>query len=74
MPIVEGLMTGTGVPKHVQVREYVRGLLRDAEPGTAAPSERELVHQFHVARMTVRHAIDAIFLGNTNPLALEIAR
>ena len=60
MPIVEGLMTGTGVPKHVQVREYVRGLLRDAEPGTAAPSERELVHQFHVARMTVRQAMDAL--------------
>jgi GntR family transcriptional regulator len=57
---VEGLMTGTGVPKHVQVREYVRGLLRDAEPGTAAPSERELVHQFHVARMTVRQAMDAL--------------
>jgi GntR family transcriptional regulator len=60
MPSVEGLMTGTGVPKHVQVREYVRGLLRDAEPGTAAPSERELVHQFHVARMTVRQAMDAL--------------
>ncbi|MFD1946318.1 GntR family transcriptional regulator [Nocardioides aestuarii] len=57
---MEGLMTGTGVPKHVQVREYVRGLLRDAEPGTAAPSERELVHQFHVARMTVRQAMDAL--------------
>jgi GntR family transcriptional regulator len=51
---------GTGVPKHVQVREYVRGLVRDAEPGTAAPSERELVHQFHVARMTVRQAMDAL--------------
>jgi GntR family transcriptional regulator len=50
----------TGVPKHVQVREYVRGLVRDAEPGTAAPSERELVHQFHVARMTVRQAMDAL--------------
>ena len=51
---------GTGVPKHVQVREFVRGLVRDAEPGTAAPSERELVHQFHVARMTVRQAMDAL--------------
>ena len=29
--------------KHVQVREYVRDLLAAAEPGTAAPSERELV-------------------------------
>lgn len=48
------------MPKHVQVREYVRGLVRDAAPGTAAPSERELVHQFHVARMTVRQAMDAL--------------
>lgn len=53
-------MGGSGVPKHVQVREYVRGLLRDAAPGTAAPSERELVQQFHVARMTVRQAMDAL--------------
>jgi len=57
---VEGLLTGPGVPKHVRVREYVRGLVRDAAPGTAAPSERELVHQFHVARMTVRQAMDAL--------------
>lgn len=53
-------MGGSGVPKHVQVREYVRGLLRDAAPGTAAPSERELVQRFHVARMTVRQAMDAL--------------
>ena len=29
-------------------------------PGTAAPSERELVQRFHVARMTVRQALDAL--------------
>ena len=58
---MEGLLTtGSGVPKHVQVREYVRGLVHDAAPGTAAPSERELVHQFHVARMTVRQAMDTL--------------
>ena len=57
---VEALLTGSGIPKHVQVREYVRGLVHDAIPGTAAPSERELVHQFHVARMTVRQAMDAL--------------
>jgi GntR family transcriptional regulator len=54
------LVNGSGVPKHVQVREYVRGLVRDAAPGTAAPSERELVHHFGVARMTVRQAMDAL--------------
>jgi GntR family transcriptional regulator len=46
--------------KHVLVREYVRGLVEDAEPGAAAPSERELVQRFGVARMTVRQAMDAL--------------
>lgn len=48
------------VHKHVQVREYVRTLVSGAEPGTPAPSERELVQQFKVARMTVRQALDAL--------------
>lgn len=46
--------------KHVQVREYVRGLIDGAEPGSPAPSERELVQHFGVARMTVRQALDAL--------------
>ena len=46
--------------KHVQVREYVRGLVKDAAPGSPAPSERELVSHFGVARMTVRQAMDAL--------------
>jgi len=53
----------TGQPhvlKHVQVREYVRSLIQDAEPGSPAPSERELVQHFGVARMTVRQALDAL--------------
>jgi GntR family transcriptional regulator len=48
------------VHKHVQVREYVRGLIDGAEPGSPAPSERELVQHFGVARMTVRQALDAL--------------
>lgn len=48
------------VLKHVQVREYVRGLIDGAEPGSPAPSERELVQHFGVARMTVRQALDAL--------------
>lgn len=48
------------VHKHVQVREYVRSLVAGAEPGTPAPSERELVQLFGVARMTVRQALDAL--------------
>jgi GntR family transcriptional regulator len=50
----------SGVHKHVQVREYVRSLVGGAEPGTPAPSERELVQLFGVARMTVRQALDAL--------------
>ena len=46
--------------KHVQVREYVRTLVHQCEPGSAAPSERELVQKFGVARMTVRHALDSL--------------
>lgn len=46
--------------KHVQVREYVRSLVTGSAPGAPAPSERELVHQFGVARMTVRQAMDAL--------------
>jgi len=48
------------VHKHVQVREYVRNLVAGTEAGTPAPSERELVHHFGVARMTVRQALDAL--------------
>jgi GntR family transcriptional regulator len=48
------------VLKHVQVREYVRELIAGAEPGSPAPSERELVQHFGVARMTVRQALDAL--------------
>ncbi len=48
------------VHKHVQVREYVRGLIDGADPGSPAPSERELVQHFGVARMTVRQALDAL--------------
>ena len=46
--------------KHVQVREYLRGLVVDAQPGSPTPSERELVQRFNVARMTVRQAMDAL--------------
>ncbi len=48
------------VLKHVQVREYVRNLINGADPGSPAPSERELVQHFGVARMTVRQALDAL--------------
>lgn len=46
--------------KHVEIREYVRDLVIGSEPGSAAPSERDLVRHFGVARMTVRQALDAL--------------
>jgi GntR family transcriptional regulator len=56
----ELLVTEGRALKHVQVREYVRTLVTGAAPGSPAPSERELVHRFGVARMTVRQAMDAL--------------
>ncbi len=53
-------MTDGRALKHVQVREYVRSLVTGSAPGSPAPSERELVHRFGVARMTVRQAMDAL--------------
>lgn len=53
-------MARSGGLKHVAVREYVRELITGAEVGAPAPSERELVQRFGVARMTVRQAIDAL--------------
>ena len=52
--------TRTDALKHVQVREYVRRLIEGEPPGSVAPSERELVHRFGVARMTIRQAVDAL--------------
>lgn len=58
--MTEALLKGGRALKHVQVREYVRSLVAGNAPGSPAPSERELVHMFGVARMTVRQALDAL--------------
>lgn len=61
VPAVDDVMvTRPRALKHVQVREYVRTLVEGLEPGAPAPSERELVTRFGVARMTVRQAMDAL--------------
>jgi DNA-binding transcriptional MocR family regulator len=59
--------------KHLLVREYVRSLIVDAEPGSPAPSERDLVEQFGVARMTVRHALDGLVAQDVQDALLERA-
>lgn len=47
--------------KHVQVREYLRGLIGSGlSVGEAIPSERALCQRFEVSRMTVRQAVDAL--------------
>ncbi|QIG44458.1 GntR family transcriptional regulator [Nocardioides anomalus] len=58
--MTEVLVKDARALKHVQVREYVRSLCAGMSPGSPAPSERELVAQFGVARMTVRQAMDAL--------------
>ena len=46
--------------KHVQVREYVRSLVSGMAPGSPRPPSASWWHQFGVARMTVRQAMDAL--------------
>jgi len=58
--VESALLSDPRALKHVVVREYVRDLVAGSAPGSAAPSERELVHRFGVARMTVRQALDAL--------------
>ncbi len=58
--MTETLVSEGRALKHVQVREYVRDLVSGEAPGAPAPSERELVQRFGVARMTVRQALDAL--------------
>lgn len=57
---MERSVAGERSLKHVQIREYVRELLAGQHPGTSAPSERDLVQKFSVARATVRQALDAL--------------
>jgi GntR family transcriptional regulator len=54
------LAPGGRALKHEAIREYVRQLVTGQLPGAPAPSERELVNRFGVARMTVRQALDAL--------------
>ena len=60
MRVENVLSPGGRALKHEAIREYVRQLVTGELPGTPAPSERELVSRFGVARMTVRQALDAL--------------
>lgn len=45
------------VPKYYLLKEQIRGLVRDATPGTLIPTERALAEQYATSRTTVRQAI-----------------
>lgn len=49
-------------PTYVVIAEELRRRIemREVSPGGRLPSERELVEEFGVARMTVRHALDLL--------------
>lgn len=58
---VATLNGASGAPKHMQLRELLRPYIaEDCTAGESLPSERDLAQHFGVARMTVRHAIDAL--------------
>lgn len=51
-------------PAYLAIADALRGRIQRAElrPGDRFPTERALVHEFNVARMTVRHALDILQL------------
>jgi GntR family transcriptional regulator len=51
----------SAVAVNAQLRELLRGYVLDSlQPGAPFPSERSLAERFALARMTVRHAVDAL--------------
>lgn len=56
---LRGVSTGSEITRQ-QVRALLRELIANAEPGDRLPSERELSLRWNAARMTVRHASDAL--------------
>ncbi|MFB0833424.1 GntR family transcriptional regulator [Arthrobacter halodurans] len=44
-------------PKYYRLKEELRGLVRDAEPGSPIPTERALASRYETSRTTVRQAI-----------------
>jgi GntR family transcriptional regulator len=51
------LIVDGAVPKHEQLRRILRELASDLHPGAAMPSERQLISQYGVSRITVREAV-----------------
>ncbi len=53
------MSSGTEVSRQ-SMRAHLRALVAEARPGDRLPSERDLAGRFGAARMTVRHAADAL--------------
>jgi GntR family transcriptional regulator len=47
-------------PAHAQIERSLVAAIGGLVPGTRLPPERELARRLHVARMTVRHALDSL--------------
>ncbi|HEU5204115.1 MAG TPA: GntR family transcriptional regulator [Candidatus Limnocylindrales bacterium] len=44
-------------PHYLQIERALRARIATLEPGARIPSDAELVDEFHVSRMTARHAM-----------------
>ena len=47
-------------PHYLQIERALRARIATLEPGTRIPSDAELVDEFHVSRMTARHAMQRL--------------
>jgi GntR family transcriptional regulator len=52
--------TSNGTAKHEAIRDQLREIVLQLDPGQSLPGERQLAEQCGVARMTVRQAIGAL--------------
>jgi len=50
----------TTPPRYLEIAEYLRGLVKDANPGDRLPSDAELCQRFGVSRMTARQAVNVL--------------
>ena len=47
-------------PHYLQIERALRARIATLEPGARIPSDAELVDEFHVSRMTARHAMQRL--------------
>ena len=47
-------------PHYLQIERALRARIAELEPGARIPSDAELVDEFHVSRMTARHAMQRL--------------